>query len=961
MRVERRSQVGLDQGAINGTFVNAVRGFLRSARTFVARRRVPVIAGAVVIALVGSLGIWWGVTGGDLKMEAVDCSTLEADDFGNANALAIACGEDVEVTGERTPWQTSWAGPNGTSTLEASSVPTRTLIDGEWVPIDADLVVEEDGIHVAAPTFPMSINPGGAAGAGQPLGTIERDGYAFEMWFPLDLPVPTLDGSHIVYDLIDGVRLIVTVNPDTTGFIPVVELRDPDAAARFRSALEAARAEDGIPGSGIDLGFTVKVSGGLALSIDGDRQMHAIDESGEDQFFSPPPSMWDSSGEDVHYGEEVTEVASTDRAVQPSGGDAVAGMGVALDGDTLIVTPDPEMLESSDTVWPIYIDPSISGVGAAERIAIRTGGYTSTLYQWTNISSSSTGQGTGYCTDASCTRTFTQRLMWRFTGLNAIADLAGADIQSAYFNVNGVHSYNCTAREAYLFRVGDFNSATSWGSSSWQQNISSRTESQRASCGTNGVKSFTATAASAWLADTNSTVMPLGLYVPETSMAYWKRYAHDATLTVTYNRAPNVPTSLQLTSPSVTTCVTGTGRPAIATTTPTLSAIVSDPDGGTVMPSFDVYTTAGTGVWSSGNQAAILSGNRGSVAVPAAKLVNGQSYMWRAIASDGSRYGAWSGWCEFLVDTTAPSVPTVTPATTGVAAVYPENAERGGVGLLGSFTLNRGSSSDVVVFNYQINSGVLQTATPDGSGNAVISYTPTSAGPVTLTVRSKDAAGNQSAVRTYVFTVVSPTEDGIWTLDEGTGLTAQDTAGSPARPLTVSGATWGDGPHALFDSRPGDHALEFDGTDDYAAAGAPVVDTTESFAVSAHVLLDPSRVEGPDSFVAFSQDGVAKAGFRVEYRASCPGMANGCWAFVMIDSATTTAEVGAYSTVPVSGGEWTLLVAQYEATTNSMQLLGVRSGDPNRSGDRGAYRHRDGPPHHGRLASRRPVPGRTQP
>lgn len=212
---------------MTGMLVNSVRDFLRSARTFVAQRRVPVIAGAIVLALVASVGTWWGVTRGDQsKVDAVDCSTLEADDFGSANSLAIACGEAVEVTGERTPWQTSWAGPNGTSTLEASAVPTRTMIDGEWVPVDPALIVADGSITVAAPVSPMSLNPGGEAGVGQPLGTIEHEGHLLEIWFPLDLPVPIVEGSRVTYGLAPGVRLLVTINVDTTGFIPVVELAD---------------------------------------------------------------------------------------------------------------------------------------------------------------------------------------------------------------------------------------------------------------------------------------------------------------------------------------------------------------------------------------------------------------------------------------------------------------------------------------------------------------------------------------------------------------------------------------------------------------------------------------------------------------------------------------------------------------------------------------------------------------
>ncbi|MEO5920357.1 MAG: hypothetical protein ABIQ01_04360, partial [Pseudolysinimonas sp.] len=684
------------------------------------------IAAAVVIALVGSVGIWWAVTGvdGD-KVDAVDCSTLEADDFGAANALAIACGEDVEVTGERTPWQTSWAGPKGTSTLEASAVPIRTRIDGEWVPIDPALVVGDQSIDVAAPAYPISLNPGGEAGAGRPLGTIERDGHLFKVWFPLDLPVPVVEESRVIYELAPGVRLLVTINVDTTGFIPVVELADPAAAGTFAAMLAEARAAAAAPGSGYDLGFAVEVSEGLGIAVDEFAQLQVTNDAEEVQFFAPAPTMWDSAGGTVIYDPEVTEVASTDRAIQPSDGDAIATMNVALAGSTVVVSPNAAMLTRPDTVWPVYIDPSFSGYGAAIRIATRTGGYTSTLYQWTNISSSSPGQGSGLCNDPSCNVTFKQRLIWRFDGLSTVANLAGADIQSASFTVNGVHSYNCNARTTALWRTADISASSNW-SLGWLQALGTRTESQRPSCGTNGYRSFDATAGFVWMADANATTISLGLYNEESTMANWKRFAYDATIAVTYNRAPDVPSSLQLTSPSVTTCVTGTGRPAIATTTPTVSAIVTDPDLTTVQASFEVapVTALTAPVWSSGNLAAITNNTRASAAVPAAKLANGTAYAWRARGYDGSRYGAWSGWCEFTVDTSPPVTPTVVVSTVGVQAAYYSGHEYGGVGQQGKFTLSRAGSTDVTAFTYGFNNPAMPlTATPDGSGNAIITFT----------------------------------------------------------------------------------------------------------------------------------------------------------------------------------------------------------------------------------------------
>ncbi len=898
---------------------------------FVRRRLGPLAAGAAVVGLVATAGVVWIVAAPTVP--PVDCSSLQANHAPAANVLAIACDADVEVTDERTPWASTWAGPDGTFRMDMTSVPQVAQVDGEWVPVDSTLVEGEATIKVAAPVFPIFLNPGGPAGAGKPLGSIERDGHVFEIWFPLDLPVPTVEKSQVLYDLGDGIRLAVTVNADTTGFIPVLEVADPEAAVQLEELLDSARAAKGLPGSGLELAYPVTVSDEVTLTVDEFAQMQALDAEGEVLFSSPPPLMWDSSGETIVVGSEVTEVEATNRTLQPSGGDHVATMLTRLNDSTLVVTPDAAMLSSADTVWPVYIDPGIYGEQqASQRIAVRTGGYTNTLGNWEDATSSLRGEGTGNCSDvATCNVAFKQRLVWRFDGLSEIASLATDDVISASFTVNGVHSFDCEARKTTLWRTADIAGAPLWDNLDWIEPLGYREESQRANCpnGTPGLKEFDATAGFEWVAAMDSTTISLGLLVDESSMLGWKRFTNDATISVEYNRAPNVPTAQSFSSPSVTTCTTGIGRPVIATNTPMLSATFSDPDGGMVSPYFQVARVSNLDVfvWRTPEvPAEVLSGSTGTAVVPGI-LTNGVAYAWRAMAFDGS-LRAYTEWCEFSVDTVAPSVPSVKPVTVGALAAYPENRERSGVGLTGQFTVHRIYDQDVVAFQYGFNDPLMTlTAVPDSNGAATISFTPTTAGPVTLTVRSRDLAGNFSPTRSYVFQVGTPSEDGIWTLDEGNGLTAADSAGAD-RPLTVTGATWTDGPHALFDSREDDGALQFDGINDFAQSTAPVVNTTDSFAVSTHVLLDPSGMSGTQVRTVLSQDGASVSGFRLEYRPSCPGTSGGCWAFAMADNPSGNSETVVHSTRPVIGGEWTHLVGAYNATTDELSLWVCEVGTP---------------------------------
>jgi hypothetical protein len=899
--------------------------------SWTAARWQLVVAATLAFLLVVSAGVWWAVQfGPSLREDAVDCSVLEAETFDLGAPLAQACGEDVEIASERTPWETSWALAEGGGRLEISTVPEQVEVDGEWVPLDGTIVGEPgaEALSVAAPIYPMSFNPGGVAGLGQPLGSIERDGKTLDVWFPLELPEPTIDGSQVVYELGEGIRLFVSVNVDASGFLPVVELSDPAAAEVFAQMLDEAR---GGPADSerLLLEFETAVSAGLGPILDEGNAVQFVDEAGESHFMALPPIMWDSSAGEALVSESATEVAPTDRTRSPAGGDRIAEMGIALEGDTIVVEPDSEMLSSAETVWPVYIDPGYAPRTPHEWVAVRTGGYTTTLYKWGDISTSMRGQGTGNCTQvSSCNVSFKQRLAWEFSGLSLLPSIPSSDISSATFSVFGWHSYNCTAQTTTLYRTSSISTSSNWSNVSLLAPAGYRTEAHSETCKNRGFKDYNALVPVRWAADQDATQLTLGLVVNETSMAYWKRFGADATLEIEWNRAPNVPTGHQLTEPIVPGCVTGAERPVIADATPDLSVISSDLDGQNVSTSFEVVTASNmTDVrWSAANLPAQTSGSRISATVTS-DLVDGGIYAWRARAYDSAKYSAWSGWCEFSVDTSPPAGPSVVPEAEGALAIYEESATRGGAGLLGNFRIDRGSATDVVTFKYGFNDDTMpRQATPGPDGTAVIPFENPQPGPVSLYVQSLDAAENFSSTTVYAFTVATATEDGIWMLDEGEGTTAADTVGSGDRPLTVSGAEWVDGPHALFDSRDGDRALQFDGVTDVATTDGPVVDTNDSFAISAHVWLDGAGLTSTRT--ALSQDGVTTSGFRLEYRPSCPSQPSGCWAFSMPDASSGTAETTAYSPVSPTADEWTHLVAEYDKIAQTVEIYVCEIGTP---------------------------------
>lgn len=944
-------------------------GVFSSVKSVHVRRRW------VAFGVVALLAVGGGVTTASLLLASTvnaDCSSLERVSADEAAELARACDADVEVLAERSPWVTVVARPDGTSKVTIDAVPTRTDVNGAWESIDTDVSRTPQGVDVTpgaaagsvrgfsapvvqvpddqptlpegvvgmlpveAPAYAMWFNPGGNAGAELPLGVVERDGSWVKLTFPLPLPVPEIDGRFVTYQLSADVSLVVSVETDGSGFRPIIEVGSPAGAQWLRNALDEHRAEQGLPGAGWEIPYRVDASADLSLRDAGGAGFELVGVDGEVMFWAPPSYMWDSAAD------LASEGGVADRIEFPLPGDRTTEMPVTLidvEGHrgVVLVAPDEHMLSAEDTVWPVRIDPTVAGRTPGEWAAIRTGGFTSPIYKWADTASR-VGESMGLCSyswTSACGTTFTSRLVWEFGGLGPwMTDLAGKDITSAKFSADPGQRGNCTSTRTDAYHVDLIQSSSpKWGDIGFTTYLSNVTAPQGDACSDGGVRrEWDVLVAVKYHADHNRPEIAFGLKANnEGSSNGYKTYKNDARFEFTYNRPPHKPTSVKLASP-VAPCASGAGRPVIASTTPTLSAVVNDPDLSSVQAHFQIVNPGTeTEVWNSGTLAAKASGPTFTSTVASGKLASGKTYQYRVTARDDGNL--WSGWstavCEFTVDTEKPAGPTVTPVRTGVAAVYERDVERGGVGLAGKFVISRGAATDVTKFAYSFDGTPPSVeVTPDASGAATLTYTPTAAGPVTLQVVSKDAAGNASPATAYAFDVATAREDGVWMLDEGSGSVAADSTGStPSRDLAVVGAEWVDGPHDLFGSRPGDGALWFDGVDDQGTTG-PVADTEASFVISAYVWLVAGKV-GTGSFTAVSQDGISRSGFERGYIASCAGASGGCWSFRVPDtdavgSATTTVT----SPLPVAGDRWVHLVGAHDASAHTLRLWACDIGTP---------------------------------
>lgn len=203
------------------------------------------------------------------------------------------------------------------------------------------------------------------------------------------------------------------------------------------------------------------------------------------------------------------------------------------------IRPDRDFLLSDpDTVFPALIDPTVTSAGnewlmVHEGTPDETSGY---MFEG--------NQGLGLCDAAlvpECLETVRFRLGWQFTGLDHLGLLEPSAITSATFSVYGDHSWDCTARTVRLFRTKLIDAASTWdswggGASPFGTELSRVAVAHKPACDNAGWVDFDATDGVKNLAETDTGTLSLGLAaLTDTDMTMsWKRYRHDAKVTITY-------------------------------------------------------------------------------------------------------------------------------------------------------------------------------------------------------------------------------------------------------------------------------------------------------------------------------------------------------------------------------------------------------------------------------------------
>lgn len=643
----------------------------------------------------------------------------------SAMATAAAQGSRVEDVSARTPTTTTYANPDGTWTTEAYAGVVRSKVDdGTWVPVDPSLE------KVAGQYEPKAVpdRAGFSDGGDRSVGSVAApNGSAIGVGWPTKLPTPQVNGAQLTYpNAAPNADLVVTSRPD--GFNYSMVLAHAPAAG-------TAPVEFKIPLTFSGGTPVVQADGSVRLE-DGKRQLAVM----------TAPVMWDNAKSDSGAPAPRRPVAAT-----------VEGSGASR---TLVLKPDMSFLQDPSTVYPVTVDPTVvlavGGDTWVDTLLNQSSQYSSTELQ---VGSNSLG--------------ITRSRSFMYFDFSPLYSMTPGVLTSATVQLSDFESGACPGTAVRMSRItsGWTLSGLTWSNQPTATTAGSSTSS--AALGTNGCSpegtvSFDATAiASSWFNDGTPQDGVEFAADNEGIASGWRRFrsmengdlSKAPKMVLTYNSYPNTPTGLTVSPGS---------NGYASSTTPTLSAVVSDPDGGPTRGYFEVRSGSGV-VWS-GSSAMATSGARVSVTVPSGLLGDGSTYTVAAYSQDSSLNSQTAETVSMPVDTSPPtSSITASAFTAGTWTVTPPASS--------TFTFH--GSSGTGGFYVKFDGVDLGPVAASSSGDFVSSPWVPTAGWHTTQITPVDLAGNLGSPTTFSFGVggggfTTPNE---WT--ESTSSFPIDASGPP--------------------------------------------------------------------------------------------------------------------------------------------------------------------------------------
>ncbi|MEV8509649.1 hypothetical protein AB0368_33145 [Actinoplanes sp. NPDC051475] len=746
---------------------------MRLTSAFTGRSR-PVRAGLAwalpLTVLAGGLSfVSPGAAQADVSATAPDQCLVATETEADAIAIALRCQTRVQIADATNETDEAFALPNGTVEFEHRYRPVRVERDGDWVPVDTTLQIQADGsVAPKAAAADVAFSGGGT----DPMVSVENNDGEVALSSPWGaLPTPTLAGNTATYrEVRPGIDLRLTADVDGFSQVFVVKTR--------QAAKDPALNK---------LNFEMETDG-LVVAANKTGNLKVVDEeTGRLALTASTPVMWDS---DTAAGTTPVAAASAETASDSD----KARMPVTVGDDTMSITPDQKMLDAPATKFPVYVDPSFTTYRTGF-VMVTASNPTSTYFNTADDALVGSNNGVNKW------RTF-------FNFSTATAPFVGKQVTSADLRLQEKWSGSCTATplDAYATYAGG--STTTWNN---QPTWSTKQDTQTVAKGysTSGMGGASACPAGEVRMDitpitqqaaNNGTNITIGLRSPdETKLTYWKRFENNPKISVIYN---NIPQPIAQQTGTTGSCVSGSTRPFLATTTPTLRASYQDDDGDPLTTTFEWWALSGSAAIGSASQSSVPAGSTATIAVPAGQLSSGGTYKWHVKSYDGKYTTGWSpsSWCEFTVDTTAPTaVPTVSSST------YPAGVTAGGPGVPGSFTFGANGISDVASFQYGLDANPPTTvvnATGVG-GSATASIIPFTAGTHILYVRSRDRAGNLSPTTAYTFSVLNQaptlTTRGVYIDGDGTQPSTSCVSGA-SRPVvnTLTPQLWATFSHSTL-------------------------------------------------------------------------------------------------------------------------------------------------------------------
>ncbi|MFG2816008.1 DNRLRE domain-containing protein [Streptomyces sp. NPDC048410] len=662
----------------------------------------------------------------------------QAANTASAVLMARLQGRRIEVLSERTESSTTWALPSGSLQTESFAGPVRVKQNGTWRNVDTSLSDQGDDLKPKAAVADVAVSDGGTGR----LASVARGRTRFAMGWQDKLPAPKVTGSTASYDLGSGQTLKVTAQKQ--GFSDDVILTNaPEGPVSYRIPLQ------------LD---------GLTLSRAASGHLLMKDKTGKLVAEAPAPMMWDSSkdprsGESKHLARVATRVETGKDGAQ-----------------TLVLTPDAKFLADPSLTYPVTVDPTST-------LAVTTDTWVQTPdYPDSQVSSPELKSGT-YDTGADVARSYLKFDVSPFTGKH-ITDTNLA-LYSYYSATCGTTGPGTEVRRV----TGSWDSsAITWGTkpatTATGAVVNKAALGYDSSCPGGTMNFDIDSIVSAWASGSAN----YGLQIAganETDPTTWRRFrsanyvsgdnSAEPHLTVTYNSYPTVPTATAV-SPSALNAYNG--KRYVTSLTPTLSAKVTDADGGTVKAQFEVTpdpAVADTTYTYTATSAGVASGSTASLVVPSANAFPvGAHLRYRVRGYDSADYGSWTGYTNFTLNTGLPVAPTVS------CPAYPQSTWSAKASGSVTCTLDT-TSTDGQGFKWGLDDPSLAKRvddTVDGSGGDPlnISVTPTD-GWHTLYAQTIDSGGNLSSTTTkYSFGVGA----------DGAALLSPRNGDRPARRVALS-------------------------------------------------------------------------------------------------------------------------------------------------------------------------------